>query len=187
MGNNAVISMSDIKAIVFDEEDDPLKDVVDQIMSSDDNDFVNQSQHSYNDETELPVYTREELYEFGNGDNEVILLSIFGRVYDVSTGEKHYGKEGKYYKFAGRDVTRALSTGCLQEACLGSMKSSDSENDVDFEFNEKTMKEAKKWVAFFEVHDTYSHVGFLKDGKSIEHLIDAMVDEETASKTASTE
>ncbi len=189
MGGNAVISMSDIKTIVFDDEEDPLRDVVDQIMSSDSSEFSYQSQNSQDDGDQLPVYTREELYEFGNGENGVILLSIFGRIYDVSKGEKHYGKDGKYHKFAGRDVTRSLSTGCLQEACLGSMKSSDSEseNEVDFEFNEKTMKEAKKWVAFFEVHDTYSHIGFLKDGKSIEHLIDIMVEEETASISKSSE
>jgi len=178
MKSNAVISFSDIKSIIMHEEDDPLQDVVDQIMSGNGKD-PNADDDASSDS--LPIYTREELYEFGNGDHGVLLLSIFGRIYDVSSGEKNYGKDGKYHLFAGRDATRALATGCLKEHCLGS-KISDREPDSDtFELNEKSTKEAKKWVAFFETHDKYSHVGSLKDGESIEHLIDALLEQETES------
>jgi len=177
MKSDAVISMKDIKAIIFNEDDDPLKDIVAQIMMSG-HDSLN-----HDNEGDLPIYSREELYEYGNGDggtsNEVILLSIFGRVYDVSAGAKHYGSDGKYHLFAGRDVTLSLSTGCLQETCLGSKESGDQLET--FELNDKTMKEGKKWVAFFETHDVYNHIGFLKDGQSIEHLIDSLVEKETSS------
>ena len=182
MKSNAVISFSDIKSIIMDEEDDPLQDVVDQIMSGNGKD-PNDDGDASSSSDPLPIYTREELFEFGNGDNGtgVLLLSIFGRIYDVSSGEKNYGKDGKYHLFAGRDATRALATGCLREHCLGS-KTSDREPDSDaFELNEKSTKEAKKWVAFFETHDKYSHVGSLKDGESIEHLIDALLEQETES------
>ena len=180
MKSDAVISLADVKSIIMDEEDDPLQDIVDQIMSGNSNGTDSNDQHDGAGE-DLPIYTREELYEFGNGngDNAVLLLSIFGRVYDVSSGDKYYGEGAKYHLFAGRDATRALATGCLQEKCLGS-NTSDGELDSDkFEMNEKTMKEAKKWVAFFETHDKYSHVGFLKDGESIEHLINNLVDRST--------
>lgn len=178
MQKDAVISMHDIKAIVFDEEEDPLQDVANKIMSED---------GLLNDDVftkDLPIYTREELHELGNGDDGVLLLSIFGRVYDVSTGEKYYGEDGRYNLFAGRDVTRSLSTGCLQQKCLGPKtgqgEGGEAETDA-FEMNDKTIKEGKKWVAFFETHDAYKHVGFLKDGQFIEHLIDSLVEQETAS------
>ncbi len=175
MQKDAVISVHDIKGILFHDEDDPLKDVADEIVNGDgiiDNDI---------DTEKLPTYTREELYELGNGDDGVLLISVFGRVYDVSSGEKFYGADGKYGLFAGRDVTRALSTGCLQPKCLGHKTNQGDERIDNFELNDKSIKEGKKWVAFFETHDTYKHVGFLKDGTSIEHLIDALVEEETAS------
>jgi len=197
MKSDAVISVADIRSIIMDGEEDPLQDIIDQIMSANgtgtgtgtgigtdfNNDSSSSSSSNINDSSsassgDLPIYSREELYEFGNGDDDVLLISIFGRVYDVSSSNKYYGKEGKYHLFAGRDSTRALATGCLQERCLGS-KTSDGEVGSDkFETNERTMKEAKKWVAFFETHDKYSHVGFLKDGESIEFLIDAMLEQE---------
>lgn len=200
MQKDAVISMNDIRAIVFNEEEDPLQDVVDKIMDESygfghRNGLTLLSNEDDSIVEDLPIYTREELYEFGNGEgdddeeNGILLLSVFGRVYDVSKGDKYYGPDGKYHLFAGRDVTRSLATGCLQTSCLGSKESrSDKYIDTDtnmdedaFELTEKAIKEAKKWVAFFETHDVYKHVGFLKDGQSIEHMIDSLVEQETAS------
>ena len=184
MKSNSLVTITDITSIIFDQEDvDPLQEVAEQIMLRN---SVQDGDPIQKDLDDLPFYTREELYEFGNGDNGTLLLSIFGRVYDVSTGEKFYGKDGKYHIFAGRDVTRALATGCLQEKCLGpktslSMSSREQEHvdHSDFELSEKAIKEAKKWLAFFETHDSYKHVGFLKGGGTIEHLIDELVERET--------
>ncbi len=50
--------------------------------------------------------------------NHTLLLSIFGRVYDVSAGRKFYGRTARYHMFPGHDVTYALSTGCKQHDCL---------------------------------------------------------------------
>jgi len=49
---------------------------------------------------DLPVYSLDELYEMGNADDfeladenepRQLLLSIFGRIYDVTKGVKFYG------------------------------------------------------------------------------------------------
>ena len=110
--------MKDVRNIILDKETDPLQDVVHHILNTN----ITEEEHIQ----DLPTYTREELFELGNGENEsgTILLSIFGRVYDVSQGQKYYGKNGKYHLFAGRDSTRALATGCLKKSCLGSKVSS---------------------------------------------------------------
>lgn len=183
MRSDSLISIGDIKTIIFDQEDDPLQDVVEQIILG--NGVTRKQDSSTSIAVDnLPVYTREELYEFGKGDTGTLLLCIFGRIYDVTSGEKFYGKDGKYHIFAGRDATRALATGCLKEECLGPITSSDEANyDQVVELNEKSIKEGKKWLAFFETHDSYTHVGFLKDGDSMEHIIDAIVERETTATT----
>ena len=134
-------------------------------------DFKEEELEDYMDVSE---YTREELYEMGNADNDegIILLSMFGRVYDVSDGWKHYGEGAKYHKFAGRDVTRALSTGCMKESCIGTRFTASKYDEDDFELTPKTIAEGKKWVSFFETHDKYRFVGFLTDGRSIDDLVD---------------
>merc|ERR1739844_478096 len=113
------------------------------------------------------------------GDGQ-LLLSLYGRVYDVSEGYKYYGHGGKYHLFAGRDVTRALSTGCMATSCLGPNYTidpddvgmdGDGEGDA-FELTPKTIAEGKKWISFFETHDKYHFVGVLKDGRSMDDLID---------------
>ena len=76
----------------------------------------------HEDGTNIVEYTQEELNKYGNGNNDeglLLLLSLYVRVYDVSEGYKYYGHGGKYHLFAGRDVTKALSTGCLAVSCLG--------------------------------------------------------------------
>lgn len=175
MNKNAVISIGDIRHIILHNEEDPLQEVVDQMMK-------NVSLTATDDDEsnlmhDLPYYTREELYENGNGGNELILLSLFGRVYDVTSGAKYYGQGAKYEKFAGRDVTRALSTGCLLDSCIGSKDSSNISNE-SFELNDKNVKEGKKWIAFFELHDSYSHVGYLKDHTPIDDMIDKILKHE---------
>lgn len=169
-----VSSKKDFKMLFFKlEEEDPLQSIIDEKSgdSSEELKYIH----------DLPIYTREELFEHGNGENEEtrkILLSLYGRVYDVSAGEKFYGAGGPYHSFAGRDVTHALSTGCLIDSCLGSVTS--SEQQQTFNFTETESSEGKKWLAFFETHDSYSHVGMLNDGseKTIEQLLDGLVEME---------
>ena len=68
---------------------------------------------------DLPTFTVEELWEMGNVDEysdilaegdaaetpAKLLLSIFGRIYDVTAGSKFYGPDTSYSMFPGRDVT----------------------------------------------------------------------------------
>lgn len=47
------------------------------------------------------IFSGDELSKY-NGQNEPQLyLSLLGNVYDVSSGEKHYGADGSYHYFTG--------------------------------------------------------------------------------------
>jgi predicted heme/steroid binding protein len=112
------------------------------------------------------TFTLAELQEFGNGkEGKKILLSIFGRVYDVSSGSKFYGEGGNYHMFAGRDVTRALCAGCLKEDCL--IRNTDG-------LSNKELAEGKRWLSFFQLHDKYSYVGYLEGDR--ESWFDALIE-----------
>ena len=120
------------------------------------------------DESDLPTYTASELAEFGDGtEGRPILISIFGRVYDVSAGSKFYGSGGPYESFAGKDVTYSLSTGCRTEECL--QMSADGLED-------KLLDEGKRWLSFFHLHDKYPLVGKL-ESDYLEILMSDLVDE----------
>mmetsp|Transcript_39017 Transcript_39017/g.54936 ORF Transcript_39017/g.54936 Transcript_39017/m.54936 type:complete len:209 (-) Transcript_39017:14-640(-) len=123
-------------------------------------------------EGDVPSYTVQELWEYGNGDNDnAILLSIFGRIYDVTEGEKFYGPGGTYGMFAGRDVSYSLSTGCRSRDCL--------EKSAE-DLTEKQMLEGKRWLSFFQLHDKYPYVGKL-DNNPMEELMNKWVEEAMAS------
>jgi predicted heme/steroid binding protein len=79
----------------------------------------------------------EEL-ESANGLNDTPLwISIKGRVYDVTAGSKFYGVGKPYYKFVGRDATRAFCTGCMEPECLIS--------NLDG-LTEHQLREADRWL-----------------------------------------
>jgi len=120
------------------------------------------------DESNIVWYTADELMEFGDGtEGRPILISLFGRVYDVSKGSRFYGETGTYWMFAGNDVTYSLSTGCKTEACVEKSAS---------ELTEKELKEGKRWLSFFHMHDKYPFVGKL-EGNHINVLMDELVDQ----------
>mmetsp|Transcript_66799 Transcript_66799/g.159842 ORF Transcript_66799/g.159842 Transcript_66799/m.159842 type:complete len:161 (-) Transcript_66799:249-731(-) len=52
----------------------------------------------------------------GQDPEKPILLAIDGRVFNVWRGRDFYGKDGPYEVFAGRDATRLLAKGILNEA-----------------------------------------------------------------------
>lgn len=112
------------------------------------------SQDDDNSGGSVTVFTAQELEEFGNGvDGNPIYLSVFGRVYDVTEGEKYYGEDGQYSMFAGKDVTRALCLGCKKPECL--VRSTEG-------LTEKQLDEGKRWLSFFQLHDKYHFVGYLE-------------------------
>ena len=125
------------------------------------------------DESNLPTYTKDELLEFGDGlEERPILISIFGRVYDVSAGSKFYGPSGAYSNFAGRDVTFSLSTGCRTDDCLETTAEG---------LDEKLLKGGKRWLSFFHLHDKYPLVGKLEDSDFLASLIKELVEKSVAS------
>jgi len=131
----------------------------------------------------LTTFTLSELNEFGDGTNgKPILLSLFGRVYDVSAGSKYYGEGGKYSGFAGQDVTYALSTGCKTPECVNVRRSNQeggegskqgSKHSLE-DLTEKQLKEGKRWLSFFYLHDKYRLIGRLDADP--DSWLDALVD-----------
>jgi predicted heme/steroid binding protein len=140
-------------------QDDPLADL--QLdMENENND-------------DLVAYTEDELYDFGDGlDGRPILLSIFGRVYDVSAGEKYYGPQGNYHVFAGNDVTYSLSTGCRTQSCIGR-----STKDL----TEHQLNEGKRWLSFFHLHDKYPLKGTLETDH-VQILIEDLIQKDNDGK-----
>lgn len=118
-----------------------------------------------------PTFTAKELEEFGSGKDGTtpiqLYLSVFGRVYDVSQGEKFYGPDANYAMFAGKDVTRALCLGCKEPECL---VRSTEDLSVD------QIKEGKRWLSFFHTHDKYHYVGSMESLDS-EAWLDALIED----------
>jgi membrane-associated progesterone receptor component len=100
------------------------------------------------------TFTFEELASYNVED--VLYLSIKGRVYDVSAGAKFYGPSGPYHAFVGTDASRAFATACRdfddKENCLTS--------NLD-NLTPKQLRELDKWVELYELHDKYQLVGRL--------------------------
>jgi predicted heme/steroid binding protein len=112
-------------------------------------------------------FTLQELQEFGNGRGGTpIFISVFGRVYNVTAGDRYYGEGGSYGMFAGKDVTRALCLGCREPECL--VRSTEG-------LAEKQIDEGKRWLAFFQLHDKYNFVGNL-EGVDSEAWLDDLVE-----------
>jgi predicted heme/steroid binding protein len=142
--------------------DDPLQDLLLRGGGSD---------VEKEDESNLPVYTLDELEEFGDGeDGRPLLLAIFGRVYDVTAGKRFYGANGPYGDFRGHDVTYSLCTGCRTEHCL-----SESVEKVE---NPKLLQEGKRWLSFFHLHDKYPLVGKLEESNYLAELMKGLINEE---------
>lgn len=47
------------------------------------------------------VITQDELSQYNGVDKPQLYLALLGNVYDVTKGEKHYGKDGSYQYFVG--------------------------------------------------------------------------------------
>mmetsp|Transcript_11175 Transcript_11175/g.25893 ORF Transcript_11175/g.25893 Transcript_11175/m.25893 type:complete len:219 (-) Transcript_11175:584-1240(-) len=150
-GDNSHALMS---VVLHGEEDKIMLDLLEKTAQEEDEDH------------DVPTYTLDELWEYGNGaDDSPLLISIFGRIYDVSAGEKFYGPGRSYGNFPGHDVTYALSTGCRTNECV--QKKGD-------ELTEKQVEEGKRWLSFFQLHDKYPYVGKL-EGDHLEVLLDELV------------
>ncbi|XP_023386225.1 neuferricin isoform X3 [Pteropus vampyrus] len=86
-------------------------------------------------------------YRGGPGDPG-LYLALLGRIYDVSSGRRHYEPGAHYSGFAGRDASRAFVTGDYSEAGLV-----DDVSDLSF----SEMLTLQNWLSFYEKN--YEFVG----------------------------
>lgn len=63
------------------------------------------------------VVTKPELAEHGPS-SERPWVAVLGQIYDVAAGKRHYGDGGSYHFFAGKDGSRAYSTGQFDDEGL---------------------------------------------------------------------
>lgn len=98
------------------------------------------------------VFSPGGLRRFNGVDKPELYLAFLGKVYDVSTGEKHYGVYGKYRFFVGRDSTRAYLTGDFSDkGCIPSLD--------NMTLDSVEMEKIKQWREFFANHPTYKYKG----------------------------
>lgn len=103
------------------------------------------------------LFTLSELSKYdGSNYDKPLLLSFAGDVYDVSSGERQYGKQGAYSFAAGRDVSRGFCVNCFQDVCLLS--------DLGGMSAEQNSKR-DQWHAMFE--RTYPRVGYVSKSELI--------------------
>ena len=110
--------------------------------------------------------TVEQLNEYHCDNPDRRLLSLFGDIFDVTSSEKGYGKEGAYKEYAGHDITLAISL----------MKTDTQWLDKFVQMEEKWIKDAKGWVEYMECK--YPKCGRLDkweiaDGSSLEELMES--------------
>ena len=89
---------------------------------------------------QLGTIKLEELHKYHCNNPDRRLMSMFGKVYDVTSGVKSYGPDGAYKEYAGHDITLALSNHKTQEQWL----------DRFVKMKEKWHKDAKNWEEYFD-------------------------------------
>lgn len=109
--------------------------------------------------------TADQLAEY-DCNNQRLLISLYGDIFDVSDRPDKYGKDGPYFYFSGRDITWGLVSG------------RDGEDEVNkfydlFKMDEaltsKKMQCICSWIGFYEV-EYGSAVGRLKEFEREEDL-----------------
>ncbi|EWC47345.1 hypothetical protein DRE_00313 [Drechslerella stenobrocha 248] len=67
------------------------------------------------------TYTPRMLQKYNGTDDARILIAVKGTVFDMSSGRMFYGPGAPYNIFAGRDASRGLAKGLLQDDMLTSV------------------------------------------------------------------
>lgn len=105
-----------------------------------------------------------------------------GKVYDVSSGMQHYGPDGGYSQFSGKDASRSFVTGDF---------SSEGLNDDVSDLSPQQMLAIDNWMKFYE--KDYKYVGRLigrfydEEGRPTEVLHKAMTVLKAGKKQADVE
>ncbi|XP_040857507.1 neuferricin [Ochotona curzoniae] len=93
------------------------------------------------------LFLPEELARYRGGPEDPgLYLALLGRVYDVSSGRRHYEPGAHYRGFAGRDASRAFVTGDYSEAGLV-----DDVSDLSL----SEMLTLQHWLSFYEKKYTF--------------------------------
>lgn len=88
------------------------------------------------------IFSADELrLHNGSDPAKPILLSVLGKVFDVTDGKRFYAKGGSYSFFAGRDASRSFATGEFEEENL-----TDDVTDLEPE----QVAAIKEWQTQFE-------------------------------------
>uniref|UniRef100_A0A8R1HKW4 Cytochrome b5 heme-binding domain-containing protein n=1 Tax=Caenorhabditis japonica TaxID=281687 RepID=A0A8R1HKW4_CAEJA len=99
------------------------------------------------------IFTKEQLHFFdGTRDSKPCYLAILGRVYNVNGKKEYYGPGKSYHHFAGRDATRAFTTGDFTENGLVATTHGLSHDEL---------LSIRDWVSFYEKE--YPLVGVVAD------------------------
>ncbi|WWC90157.1 uncharacterized protein L201_005090 [Kwoniella dendrophila CBS 6074] len=103
---------------------------------------------------EMKFFTPQELSLYdGTKENQPVYLAIDGTVFDVSANRRIYGKGGSYNMMAGRDASRAFTTGCFETHLTH-----DTRGLTDAE-----LASLKHWKSFFADHEKYRKIGYVKN------------------------
>ncbi|XP_055297975.1 neuferricin homolog [Sitodiplosis mosellana] len=109
--------------------------------------FVNEyEQYQTRSESDVRLFTREELTQFDGIHNKELYLSILGSVYDVSKGLKHYGPGGTYNYFVGKDASVAFITGDFEK----DPNSDYEDDDVLKHLKAQEIYSIHQWKQFYE-------------------------------------
>jgi len=95
-------------------------------------------------------FTKEELRQYDGAENRPIYIGVKGKIYDVSSRGEFYGPGGPYNCFAGRDASRALA--------LGSLEEKDVENSSLEGLAAGELETLEEWIQSYEMK--YDVVGF---------------------------
>jgi len=67
------------------------------------------------------TFTPSTLLPYNGIDKPQIYMGVRGKVFDVSPGKSFYGPGGPYHVFAGRDASRGLAKGDLDDSLIKSV------------------------------------------------------------------
>jgi len=105
-----------------------------------------------------PIYlTRDQLRKYDGSDlSKPIYLSVRGKIFDVTAGRRHYSPQSAYGWYSGKETEMIFGKMCYKEECL---------DDTVESMTPEQLKEVDYWENFYEVHDEYELIGYLKDYK----------------------
>ncbi|PWN23175.1 cytochrome b5 [Microstroma glucosiphilum] len=99
------------------------------------------------------VFTPAELAMYdGTEPSRPIYLAVMGNVYDVTKGSSTYKPGGSYSFFAGKDASRAYTTGCFKTHLTHDLRG----------LSEDQVEQVRGWDTFFANNPKYFKVGTVR-------------------------